>query len=191
MNNVFCKKRLLVIPLALLLIAPTVQAATSVEVAREPQGPWKSYPTRTLADLPELAALKPDTGLSQYGGWKAHQTKATGFFHPKQIDGRWWLVDPEGCLFLQRGIAAVSQLGTPGARAARQKIFGGDREWATQTAQFMREHGFTGLGAWSATEPLRKRESAAGLYAYLEFHERLWGEARRHLPKVRPHGLSQ
>jgi len=121
-------------------------------VAREPQGPWTNYPTRTLADLPEVAALQPDTGLSQYGGWKARQVKATGFFYPTQIDGRWWLVDPEGYLYLNRGIAAVSQLGTPGARAAGQKLFGGSQGWATQTAQLMRENGFTGLGAWSATE---------------------------------------
>jgi hypothetical protein len=150
-----CQKKLLGIALVLSLLAPALPAATTVEVTREPQGPWKKYSTRTLADLPELAKAAPDSGLSQYGGLKARQQEATGFFYPKQINGRWWLVDPEGCLFLHKGIAAVSQLGTPGARAAQQKLFGGDEEWAAQTAQLMREHGFTGLGAWSATEQLR------------------------------------
>ena len=156
MNSLFGKSKRLGFSLLLCFSASALPAATTVEVAREPQGPWKSYPTRTLINLPELAGLKPDTGLSQYGGMKTRQVKATGFFYPTQIDGRWWLVDPEGCLFLHKGIAAVSQLGTSGARAAQQKIYGGDREWAVQTAQLMREHGFTGLGAWSSTEQLRE-----------------------------------
>ncbi|MGN6555917.1 MAG: hypothetical protein ACTHLW_19590 [Verrucomicrobiota bacterium] len=143
------------ISLAISLLAPALQAASSVEVAREPQGPWKSYPTRLLADIPEAAALKPDAELSQYGGWKAHRTNATGFFYPTQIAGRWWLVDPEGCLFLHKGIAAVTQLGTAGARAARQNVYGSERDWAAKTAQLMRDHGFNGLGAWSETEQLR------------------------------------
>jgi len=152
MNRYFCKNQFFWISLALSLSGSALLAATTVEVAREPQGPWTNYPTRTLTDLPEVAALQPDTGLSQYGGWKARQVKATGFFYPTQVDRRWWLVDPEGYLYLNRGIAAVSQLGTPGARAAGQKLFGGSQGWAAQTAQLMRENGFTGLGAWSATE---------------------------------------
>ena len=155
MNIMFGKQKLLWLALALCFYRSALPAATSVEVARAPQGPWTNYLTRTLADLPEVAALRPDTGLSQYGGTKERQVKATGFFYPTQLDGRWWLVDPAGYLFLNRGIAAVSQLATPGARAAGKKLFGGTQGWATQTAQLMREHGFTGLGAWSATEQLR------------------------------------
>ena len=142
--------------MATCLGAGTLAAATDVPVAREPGGSWKTFPTRTLADLPELAAMKPDTDLSQYGGWKARQLKATGFFYPKQLEGRWWLVDPQGNLFIHKGIAAVSQLGTAGARAAQKKMFGGDKEWAAQTTQLLRAYGFNGLGAWSATEQLRE-----------------------------------
>lgn len=155
MSNRLETKRWLGILPALALMATLAHAASPVEVAREPKGPWKSYPTRTLDGLPGLVAVPADTGLNQYGGWKARQTKATGFFHPKQIDGRWWLVDPEGCLFLYRGIAAVSQLNTTGARAAQEKLFGGDRAWAAQTASLLRTHGFMGLGAWSAAENFR------------------------------------
>jgi len=156
MKNLTVGKCWLGLTVVIWWVVPSVLAATDVEVARDPHGPWKTYPTRTLADLPELAVMKPDTGLSRYGGWKAHHTKATGFFYPTQVAGRWWLVDPEGNLFLHKGIAAVSQLGTAGARAAQKKMFGGDQEWAAKTAQLMRAHGFNGLGAWSATEQLRE-----------------------------------
>ena len=41
--------------------------------------------------------------FSQYGGFKQHQVKGTGFFRVEKIDGIWWFVDPEGYLFLSNG----------------------------------------------------------------------------------------
>jgi hypothetical protein len=49
-----------------------------------------------------LQPLLPD--VSQYGGYKAKQLKATGFFRTEKMDGKWWLVDPEGYLFLSVGV---------------------------------------------------------------------------------------
>jgi hypothetical protein len=53
----------------------------------------------------ETASLKPIdlTKYSQYGGFKQHQVKGTGFFRVQKIDGVWWFVDPEGYLFLSNG----------------------------------------------------------------------------------------
>ena len=52
----------------------------------------------------EEKSLEPgDFGYSQHGGYAATQAKATGFFHVEQIDGRRWLVDPEGHLFFSTG----------------------------------------------------------------------------------------
>jgi len=45
---------------------------------------------------------------SKYGGYKQKRVKATGFFRTEKIDGRWWLVDPEGYLFLSVGIDCVN-----------------------------------------------------------------------------------
>src|SRR5262249_47164888 len=52
----------------------------------------------------EEKSLAPgDFGYSQYGGYASTQAKGTGFFHVEQIEGRWWLVDPEGHLFFSTG----------------------------------------------------------------------------------------
>jgi hypothetical protein len=46
-----------------------------------------------------------------YGGWKGGPTlKATGFFRTEKVDGKWWLVDPEGHLFFSQGIDDVGSL---------------------------------------------------------------------------------
>lgn len=44
---------------------------------------------------------------SKFGGYLNANVKATGFFRTEKIDGRWWFVDPEGCLFLSVGVDCV------------------------------------------------------------------------------------
>ncbi len=122
---------------------------------KDPNSKWKDYPTRTLDNLPEAIRGKVDSGLTPYGGQLSVKSKATGFFHTTKINGRWWLVDPDGGLALHKGVAGVGPLRTAGAKAAFQAEFGNETNWAMQTTTLLREHGFTGVGAWSDTEALR------------------------------------
>ncbi len=52
--------------------------------------------------------------LDEYGGWKGTKEKynleATGFFYTKKIDGKWWMVNPLGNLYINRGICAFMPL---------------------------------------------------------------------------------
>ena len=54
------------------------------------------------------AALFSENEISQYGGYKVRQQKATGFFRTEKIDGKWWFIDPEGCLFLSVGSDCIN-----------------------------------------------------------------------------------
>lgn len=57
---------------------------------------------KQLADAP---VLKDRDGS---GGWSAGPSEpATGFFTTRKIDGKWWLVDPDGKLFFSTGICTV------------------------------------------------------------------------------------
>ncbi len=134
--------------------APTPEAAEVVEVAFKPGGAWKSHPTRTLDDLPALAHAKPDAGLSRFGGTLARGAPKTGFFSTTKRDGRWWLVDPDGALYLDKSVVSVATTPTPAAVAALRARFGDDAGWAAQTSAWLRELGFNGLGAWSDTARL-------------------------------------
>lgn len=59
----------------------------------------------------EEAELKANPGPADwdaYGGWaKGPTLKATGHFRTEQVDGRWWLVDPDGHLFWSTGLDCV------------------------------------------------------------------------------------
>lgn len=48
-------------------------------------------------------------GWTKYGGWaNGPKLEATGHFRVQKVDGKWWLVDPEGRLFWSHGIVRVT-----------------------------------------------------------------------------------
>jgi hypothetical protein len=141
----------------LTLVASRLARSSDVVAAayKLPTNSWENYPTVTLDDLPLGVREKVDSDLTSFGGRPSAKTGATGFFHTTKLNGRWWLVDPEGGLSLYKGVAGVSPLRTSGATAAFQAKFGSRTNWAVQTTALLREHGFTGAGAWSDTASLR------------------------------------
>jgi len=145
--------------LAALLIAPLglqadepVELPASVEVARSPDRPWSRKATRTLSQLPPIAL---DEEGSPYGGFPVATEEATGFFRTIQRDGRWWLVDPDGHLFVHRGVTSVRQIRSAGARKQVLDQFGSPEGWAKETCKLIQDHDFNGLSAWCDIETLQ------------------------------------
>ncbi len=62
---------------------------------------------REAAELAEARPTKPER-FDRYGGVIAGEPrKATGFFRTEKIDGRWWLITPEGNRFYLKGVDAI------------------------------------------------------------------------------------
>lgn len=128
-----------------------------VKVKRKPtDAKWMELPARTLDDLPSPAVPAIDAeALSRFGGWKARQAKATGFFRAEKIGPRWWIIDPEGYHFVSVGVNGVRGEGTETVRAAMKEKFGSAERWAAFETKRLREHGFNSLGCWSDVALLR------------------------------------
>ncbi len=63
---------------------------------------------RRQAEEQAVAADQGPSAFNQYGGWiNGPQLEATGFFRTEKVNGKWWLVDPEGRLFFSHGINSV------------------------------------------------------------------------------------
>ena len=120
----------------------------------------REWPGKTHSDA-ELAAAAaeeerdiaahpgaPDRNV--YGGWTSGpRLKATGRFRTEKVGGKWWLVDPDGCLFWSLGAVRVSSSsgltplnGNPrspacgGALPDRDPLFEGLPEKGSALAQF-------------------------------------------------------
>jgi len=127
----------------------------AVKAKAKPDSAWKEYPTRTLDQLPAFKPPAAKTPLSKYGGRNDRKADATGFFHAKKIGDRWWLVDPEGGLFIHVGVAGVTPGSSAAVKAALAGKFGDQAKWAAATTQLLWENGFNGAGAWSNAPLLR------------------------------------
>ncbi len=65
----------------------------------------------TLSANQELISLANSKGApqrSKFGGYTgAPKQKATGYFRVEKVNGKWWMIDPEGYLFFSHGPANV------------------------------------------------------------------------------------
>jgi len=96
-----------------------------------------------------VAANPESTGYDRFGGWLKLTGTKTGFFHTQQIDGRWWLVTPDGHAFFSKG---VDNVGYRPEAASSPKPPADPEAWATSAAHQLRGWNFNTAGAWSVTE---------------------------------------
>lgn len=128
-----------------------------------------SVAAQAQAEAADLAAHPGETDWDAYGGWSAGpKLTVTGKFRVEKVQGKWWLVDPDGRLFWSMGITCVNyyeNTPVPGRenyftappsdgnfRGANMKIkFGAD--WSAQANalahQRLRSWGMNSMGNWS------------------------------------------
>ena len=81
----------------------------------------------------------PKFPYSPHGGWVQRKQSATGFFHTARIEGRWWLVDPDGHLFWSAGMDCV-RYRDPTRVKGREMLFAKLPPGAGETADFYQAH---------------------------------------------------
>ncbi|RKR83687.1 hypothetical protein BDD43_3901 [Mucilaginibacter gracilis] len=114
---------------------------------------WKDYQTRTIATLKNYQPSE-DENLDAYGATKARQVKATGFFYVTRVDGRWWSVDPDGYLFIVKGVNDINIGKSDNNQTSFKKLYRNPSNWSFKTTQMLRGFGFNAAGAWSDYEEL-------------------------------------
>ncbi|MFH1882944.1 MAG: hypothetical protein ABIL62_09570 [Planctomycetota bacterium] len=77
------------------------QKYIKVPVKRKPADKeWKLRDTRTIELLDDFQPGSKKIPYSKYGGRVDSKAEAKGYFYPKKVADRWWLVDPDGNLFV-------------------------------------------------------------------------------------------
>jgi hypothetical protein len=117
---------------------------------------------REWAQETRMLAPQASVPACRYGGYAGARRRATGFFRVEQIDGRWWLVDPQGCRFWSAGVNGA------GDEPPRTEILGRSKLFASiPTAAQVPRPG-------AAVEPLRDPVSF-----YMANLQRRFGESWR------------
>ena len=135
--------------------ASAIAEPVTVSAAAAPDKPWKDFPTRIVANLPDYVP-QPSPALSTYGGLKDEPRAATGFFRSEKIGPRWWLIDPEGHRFINVGVVDVHiPAGSVAVNRNLREQFGTPAAWGAAVLEQLRSLGFNGTGGWSDDSVLR------------------------------------
>ncbi|MCS7225305.1 MAG: beta-agarase [Armatimonadetes bacterium] len=83
--------------------------------------------------------------------------EARGLFRLEERGGIWWFVDPQGHLFLSKGVNHCSFIGDGNPKTGRRPYhesvrarYGSEEAWAEATVQRLKEWGFNTVGGWSS-----------------------------------------
>lgn len=113
---------------------------------------WTAYDAYTVDCLDGFVKDVPEPETDRYGGWKSGSHTATGFFRTEKMGGRWWLITPEGNLYLSNGVAAFSPGNSDRSKAERQSRFGTESQWAKSEITSIKSLGINSVGAWSRVD---------------------------------------
>lgn len=109
-----------------------------------------------------LAAQPALEGRNVFGGWASGPRRgSTGFFRVEKIDGRWWLIDPEGALFFSAGLDSMRPV-SPTFVQGREQMF----TWLPENGDPLQRHFSYATGATQG--PIREGRAYDFLAANLE-----------------------
>lgn len=91
--------------------------------------PGKVYTKQDLnaniqAEKIDLQKYPEPVTWNKWGGWQnGPKQKATGYFRVQLIEGKWWFIDPSGCLFWSHGVTCVNTHGAYTITEGREHYF--------------------------------------------------------------------
>jgi hypothetical protein len=99
-----------VFAIILLFISFSISAQVdyeSIQVKSNYSGGWGTQRAKLVSLIPNYTPVTDGrSDFTRYGTYKHLRTDSTGYFYAKKLDGRWWMIDPEG--YAGINIAATS-----------------------------------------------------------------------------------
>ncbi|MBN1817246.1 MAG: hypothetical protein JW828_07775, partial [Sedimentisphaerales bacterium] len=103
----------------------------------------QDFALRLKQEQKDLAEYPGPDEWNRYGGWTGGpKLEATGFFRVEKVQGKWWLIDPEGRLFWSHGIDCVGE-GNETPISDREQYF----QWLPEEGSPFAA--FYGRGSWA------------------------------------------
>lgn len=147
--------RIFLIMLGLFSLIQGSYSQLFVESREKQQDAWKLYAVEQFADIQGFKYV-PAT-INKYGSSTAHRLTGTGFFRAEEVNGRWYIIDPEGYTYIHKGVACVAPGTSVKQKAAVTAKWGTNEGWSVHATNWIKSNGFNGSGAWSSVSLLRTK----------------------------------
>lgn len=119
---------------------------------------WKQWEERYARLIHYMSDYKPE--IASYEKYKTLTNKwgsslafarqaATGRFRTQQVNGRWFIVDPDGYLHINRGVTSFRHGSSARNSAAFSQRFGNDAKWVETSQKELAQVGIHSTGAFS------------------------------------------
>ena len=125
-----------------------------ITVKRASKAPVSNWTEEKTRILPYVLGFEADTTIATYRSrtnkygsrtdWP--KMEATGRFRTEKIDGRWWIIDPEGYMHYERSVTSLRK-GT-NTETAWKNTFHLESMWMRMTQHDLANIGFHGTGAF-------------------------------------------
>jgi len=122
---------------------------------------YQPFKTRTVDLLKNYKKPEELPQVNKYGGLKEVASEATGFYYVKQIDDRWWCIDPSGGKYINIAVNSINTGKSDRNRQVLLEKFSSKELWMKATVNLLESNGFNCTGSWSDTKAIRKYNSTS------------------------------
>lgn len=138
-------------------ISEQVEARTrSKDASGSPKfADWKPFETRIIDNIRDFKPLLT-ASFNKYGSSLNKKFKSTGFFRTEKVDGRWWIIDPEGYAGINVSVNSIYLGKSERNKEAFKNKFNSNNQWIDTVKGQIQELGFNGTGSWSLYDDIIK-----------------------------------
>ena len=84
------------------------QLPDTLQVKSSYGGAWQKKPLQLMATLQGFVPMEnPRANWTEEGSYTCLRSDSTGYYRVEKIDGRWWMIDPNGYATINRGMCCM------------------------------------------------------------------------------------
>ena len=84
-------------------------SARSIQIRSSYGGLWETKNAMVVDEVEGFTKMEnARDAWNRYGSYKYLRADSTGYFHVQKIDGRWWLIDPDGYAGINRAVTSFA-----------------------------------------------------------------------------------
>ena len=95
---------------AILCLAFSINiGAKTIQIRSSYGGLWETKNAMVVDEVEGFTKMEnARDAWNRYGSYKYLRADSTGYFHVQKIDGRWWLIDPDGYAGINRAVTSFA-----------------------------------------------------------------------------------
>jgi hypothetical protein len=114
---------------------------------------WTQKKARTVATLKDYQPT--EIPLGRYNDRTDISLNKTGFYYATKVDGKWWVVSPDGHPLIHIAINSLNTRASDRVMFTYSVKYGTPEKWADDAISLLQRYGFNGAGSWGDIDPIR------------------------------------